>query len=82
MVFSQFGEIIECQIVKDWKTGESLQYGFITFKESKACEEAYFKMQNVLIDNHRIHVDFSQSTSRRKNKPNNQRNRHKRIKKH
>ena len=51
MVFSQFGEIIECQIVKDWKTGESLQYGFITFKESKACEEAYFKMQNVVLNN-------------------------------
>ena len=82
MVFSQFGDIEDCEIVRDWKTGDSLQYGFITFKESRACEEAYFKMQNVLIDNHRIHVDFSQSTSRKgRKKPHRRDDRHKRIKK-
>ena len=27
------------------------------------CEEAYFKMNNVLIDDRRIRVDFSQSVS-------------------
>merc|ERR1712130_63690 len=30
----------------------------------EACEKAYFKMDNVLIDDRRIHVDFSQSVSR------------------
>lgn len=28
------------------------------------CENAYFKMDNVLIDDRRIHVDFSQSVSK------------------
>lgn len=28
------------------------------------CEKAYFKMDNVLIDDRRIHVDFSQSVSK------------------
>ena len=36
----------------------------VEFDEREACEEAYFKMQNVLIDDRRIHVDFSQSVSK------------------
>lgn len=28
------------------------------------CEKAYFKMDNVLIDDRRIHVDFSQSVAK------------------
>ena len=34
------------------------------FEDREACEKAYFKMDNVLIDDRRIHVDFSQSVSR------------------
>ncbi|KEP67695.1 UNVERIFIED_CONTAM: peptidyl-prolyl cis-trans isomerase, cyclophilin-type domain-containing protein [Hammondia hammondi] len=63
-VFSRFGDILACDIIRDWKTGRSLQYAFITFRESSACELAYFKMQNVLIDDRRIHVDFSQSVAK------------------
>ena len=63
MIFSQFGKIRSCEVVKDWKTGESLQYGFVEFETARAAEEAYFKMQNCLVDNHRIKVDFSQSVS-------------------
>lgn len=60
-IFSRFGPIVSCEVVRDWKTGDSLQYAFIEFDEVEACEKAYFKMQNVLIDERRIHVDFSQS---------------------
>ena len=52
------------KVIKDQKTGESLQYAFIEFEEEKHCENAYFKMDNVLIDDRRIHVDFSQSVSK------------------
>merc|ERR1711910_126582 len=45
-------------------SGESLQYAFVEFEERAACEQAYFKMDNVLIDDRRIHVDFSQSVSK------------------
>lgn len=62
LVFSQFGMIKNCKIAKDWKTDQSLQYGFIEFSEKEACERAYLKMNNVLIDNCRIVVDFAQST--------------------
>ncbi|KAL9027393.1 MAG: hypothetical protein Q9196_004070 [Gyalolechia fulgens] len=64
LIFSRFGKIISCEVIRDKRTGDSLQYAFIEFEDQKACEQAYFKMQGVLIDDHRIHVDFSQSVSR------------------
>ncbi|CAL8580103.1 Peptidyl-prolyl cis-trans isomerase-like 4 [Xanthoria parietina] len=64
LIFSRFGKILSCEVIRDKRTGDSLQYAFIEFEDQKACEQAYFKMQGVLIDDHRIHVDFSQSVSR------------------
>lgn len=64
LIFSRFGKILSCEVIRDKRTGDSLQYSFIEFAERKDCEQAYFKMQGVLIDDHRIHVDFSQSVSR------------------
>lgn len=66
MIFSRFGPIRSCEVIKDHKTQESLQYAFIEFEETEHCENAYFKMDNVLIDDRRIHVDFSQSVSKLK----------------
>lgn len=64
IIFSRFGKIIGCEVIRDRQSGDSLQYAFIEFAERKSCEEAYFKMDNVLIDDRRIHVDFSQSVSK------------------
>lgn len=61
LIFSRFGKIVSCEVIRDKRTGDSLQYAFIEFEHQKDCEQAYFKMQGVLIDDHRIHVDFSQS---------------------
>ena len=61
LIFARFGEILSCEIVRDSVTGESLQYGFIEFEDRASCEEAFLKMNNVLIDDRRIKVDFSQS---------------------
>jgi RNA recognition motif-containing protein len=36
--------------------GDSLCYAFLGFDNDKSCEEAYFKMNNVLIDDRRIKV--------------------------
>ncbi|KAI8913288.1 peptidyl-prolyl cis-trans isomerase-like 4 [Gorgonomyces haynaldii] len=63
-IFSRFGEIVDCTIIRDKDTQESLGYAFIEFAEKEACEQAYSKMENVLIDDRRIHVDFSQSVSK------------------
>lgn len=67
LIFSRFGKILSCEVIRDKKTGDSLQYAFIEFASKEDCERAYFKMQGVLIDDHRIHVDFSQSVSKLSN---------------
>ncbi|KAI7865834.1 cyclophilin-like domain-containing protein [Spinellus fusiger] len=64
MIFSRFGPINSCEIIRDRQTGDSLCYAFIEFDKKEDAEEAYFKMQSVLIDDRRIHVDFSQSVSK------------------
>jgi len=64
IIFSRFGKILSCEIIRDFKTGDSLQYAFIEFEAAEMCEKAYHKMDNVLIDDRRIHVDFSQSVSK------------------
>ncbi|KAJ2733602.1 Peptidyl-prolyl cis-trans isomerase-like 4 [Coemansia sp. BCRC 34962] len=63
-IFTRFGKILSCQVIRDSVSGDSLGYAFIEFDQKEACEEAYFKMDNVLIDDRRIHVDFSQSVSK------------------
>ncbi|KAI0089222.1 cyclophilin-like domain-containing protein [Irpex rosettiformis] len=64
LIFSRFGTIMSCQVIRDKKTGDSLQYAFIEFDKHEDAEQAYFKMQNVLVDDRRIWVDFSQSVAR------------------
>lgn len=64
VIFARFGTITCCEVIKDRRTGASLQYAFIEFETPKQCESAYLKMDNVLIDDRRIHVDFSQSVSK------------------
>lgn len=77
LIFSRFGTIISCQVIRDKKTGDSLQYAFIEFDKREEAEQvrrfrttaggivpnvnlqAYFKMQNVLVDDRRIWVDLS-----------------------
>ncbi|KID60306.1 Peptidyl-prolyl cis-trans isomerase-like 4 [Metarhizium brunneum] len=64
LIFGRFGKILSCEVIRDAKTGDSLQYAFIEYEDKASCEAAYFKMQGVLIDDRRIHVDFSQSVSK------------------
>ena len=64
IIFSRFGPILSCEVIKDQKTGDSLQYAFIEFENEEDCINGYFKMDNVLIDDRRIHVDFSQSLAK------------------
>ncbi|EPS68597.1 hypothetical protein M569_06171, partial [Genlisea aurea] len=63
-IFSRFGVVTSADIIRDYKTGDSLCYAFIEFRDKDACEQAYFKMDNALIDDRRIHVDFSQSVAK------------------
>lgn len=64
LIFSRFGTIKSCEVIRDHKTGDSLNFAFIEFETEAACIQAYEKMNNVLIDDRRIKVDFSQSVSK------------------
>lgn len=63
-IFSRFGTVTSADIIRDYKTGASLCYAFIEFESKEDCERAYFKMDNALIDDRRIRVDFSQSVAK------------------
>ena len=60
-IFSRFGNITSCDIIRDKKTGDSLCYAFLGYDTDEACENAYFKMNNVLIDDRRIKVSAQDS---------------------
>ena len=68
LIFCKYGKIISCEIIRDPKTGDSLQYAFIEYENEESCIRAYEKMNNALIDDRRIKVDFSQSVSKLWNK--------------
>ena len=61
-------QITHLQIIRDRETGASLNYAFIEFNDEKGAVDAYYKMNNVLIDDRRIKVDFSQSVAKLWNK--------------
>ncbi|KAK1357904.1 Peptidyl-prolyl cis-trans isomerase [Heracleum sosnowskyi] len=63
-IFSRFGTVTSADIIRDFKTGDSLCYAFIEFEDTDACNQAYLKMANALIDDRRIQVDFSQSAAK------------------
>jgi len=63
LIFSQCGKVRSCEIIRDRMSHERLGYGFISFDKDSSCELAFLKMNNVVIDDRRIKVDFSQSVA-------------------
>ncbi|ELU45810.1 peptidyl-prolyl cis-trans isomerase-like 4 [Rhizoctonia solani AG-1 IA] len=41
LIFSRFGVIMSCQIIRDKKTGDSLQYAFIEFDKREDAEQCH-----------------------------------------
>lgn len=64
LIFSRFDEKVKAEIIRDLETGSSLQYAFVEFSTKEQAAEAYFKMNNALVDDRRIKVDFSQSVAK------------------
>jgi peptidyl-prolyl cis-trans isomerase-like 4 len=64
LIFSRFDQNAKAEIIRDPDTGDSLQYAFVEFTSNEACNEAYLKMNNALVDDRRIKVDFSQSVAK------------------
>ncbi|KAL7540606.1 hypothetical protein ACHAXR_010247 [Thalassiosira sp. AJA248-18] len=64
LIFSRFDSQAKAEIIRDPDSGASLQYAFVEFTSNEACNEAYLKMNNALVDDRRIRVDFSQSVAK------------------
>ena len=64
LIFSRFGRVHGVDVIRDAQTGQSLCYAFVEFEREEDAQRAYAKMDNVLVDDRRIHVDFCQSISR------------------
>lgn len=64
LIFSRFDSNAKAEIIRDPDTGASLQYAFVEFSTKESCNEAYLKMNNALVDDRRIRVDFSQSVAK------------------
>lgn len=64
LIFSRFDEKVKAEIIRDNDTGNSLHYAFVEFTKKEQAVEAYFKMNNALVDDRRIKVDFSQSVAK------------------
>ena len=45
LIFSRFGTIMSCQVIRDKKTGDSLQYAFIEFDKREDAEQVSFHTQ-------------------------------------
>ncbi|CRK90642.1 CLUMA_CG004344, isoform A [Clunio marinus] len=64
IIFGRYGKVKSCEVIRDKVSGESLQYAFVEFENTNSCEQAYFSMDMALIDDRRVHVDFSQSVTK------------------
>lgn len=64
LIFCRFDSKAKAEIIRDPDTGTSLQYAFVEFTTNESCNEAYLKMNNALVDDRRIRVDFSQSVAK------------------
>ena len=56
LIFSRFDQNAKVEIIRDPDTCSSLQYAFVEFKSNEACNEAYLKMNNALVDDRRIEL--------------------------
>lgn len=65
IIFSKYGNVKDCKIVRDARTKKSLGYAFITYESEDDCNLAYTKMKDrTIIDDRKVLVDFSQSVSK------------------
>jgi heterogeneous nuclear ribonucleoprotein A1/A3 len=58
--FAQFGEVSEAKVITDRDTGRSRGFGFVTFAEEQAGEDAMSAMDGTDLDGRPIRVNEAQ----------------------
>lgn len=48
LIFSRFGTIMSCQVIRDKRTGDSLQYAFIEFDKREDAEQVWVSFRLLL----------------------------------
>ncbi|XP_029651201.1 RNA-binding motif protein, X-linked 2 isoform X1 [Octopus sinensis] len=56
-VFSQYGEVVNINLVRDKKTGQSLGYGFLCYEDQRSTVLAVDNLNSIKILNRTIRVD-------------------------
>lgn len=57
-VFSSFGPIKSCHLIKDVITGFSKCYAFVEFENERSASTAYRSGNRIIIDDRKVLVDF------------------------
>ena len=57
IVFSQYGEIVDCRIIRDKKTGKSKGFGFICYEDQRSTILAVDNLNGIKIGGNIILVD-------------------------
>ena len=58
--FERFGEITDAKVITDRDSGRSRGFGFVTFADSSAAQNAVQEMNGVELDGRSINVDIAQ----------------------
>jgi len=66
--FSRFGTISEAKVITDRETGRSRGFGFVTFEEDSAADEAITAMNGTQLDGREINVNVAQDRPRDNNR--------------
>ena len=61
--FASFGEVTEAKVITDRETGRSRGFGFVTFTDASAGDEAISKMDGTSLDGRSIRVNEAQQRS-------------------
>ncbi len=63
--FERFGEVLDAKVITDRETGRSRGFGFVTFAEEGAADEAMNQMNGSELDGRTINVNEAQERSPR-----------------
>jgi hypothetical protein len=61
--FSQFGDIEEAKVITDRETGRSRGFGFVTFADAEAAQQARTEMDGTQLEGRYIKVDTAHERS-------------------
>lgn len=62
--FEPHGDIEEAKVILDRNTGRSRGFGFVTFESAEDAKKAMEAMDNAVLEERSIHVDFAKERSR------------------